>query len=170
MKNIIILLAILFFGCSSPQKTINSDSSDNNNSYFQEPPIYKELIWLKSDSINNPPTLDMQYSTFFPDSSQINKWIDESPFKKEYFRIRNNNVCIYIYDPCSGLPCHYVYIYKEIYDNWQLVRGAYVDIYRYITVKFKVDYEQEKILFKIDSTQIGELPFDVFDINYDKSE
>jgi len=167
MKNIIILLAILFFGCSSPQKTINSDSTDNNNSYFQEPPIYKELIWLKSDSINNRRTF---YSTFFPDSSQMNKWIDGSPFKTEYFLIRNNNVCIYIYDICSGQRCPYVYIYKEINDNWQLVRGAPVDIYRYVTIKFKVDYEQEKILFKIDSTQIGELPFDVFDINYDKSE
>jgi hypothetical protein len=169
VKNIILLLTVLFLGCSSPKETLNGDytSTKNSDSQGYFPP--KELVWVNCDSTTCDPSFYINYEPFVIDSNQINKWIDYSLFGQEFYRIRNCNVCISITDMCSGLPCPIIHIIKDINKHWQLIRETSLRTTHNI-IKIKVDYEQEKILFKIDTTQIGELPFDIFDKYSDQSK
>jgi len=161
MKYILIVMAVLFLGCSGPKETLNGVKTTTKDSHSQASFFHSELKWYNCDSIMHPA---------FQDTNQLIQWGfnrgSQNPAQSKNCYIRNHDVFILIVDGCSGAHCFSIYIYELKNKLWQFITGSVAVLPERIIIK--VDNEQEKIIFKIDSTQIGELPFDIFDINYDK--
>ena len=132
------------------------------HSYSQEL-FTKELKWDPSDSITK---------TVFQNTNQIIEWGKNfSPFasvQSEQFCIKNRDVFILMVDICSGIYCPSIYIFEVKNKHWQLITSAHANLKERIEIK--VDNYQKKIIFKTKSVQIGELPFETLNLNFDKME
>jgi hypothetical protein len=132
------------------------------HSYSQEL-FTKELKWNFRDSITKPD---------FQNTNQIIEWGKNfSPFasvQSEKFCIRNCDVFILMVDKCSGIYCPSIYVFEVKNKLWQLVTSTHVKLKEQIEIN--IDTNQGKIIFKTKSGQIGELPFEKLNLNFDKSE
>jgi len=132
------------------------------HSYSQEF-FTKELKWYPSDSITKP---------VFQNTNQIIEWGKNlSPFasvQSEQFCIKNRDVFILMVDKCSGIYCPSIYIFEVKNKLWHLITSTHANLKERIEIK--VDNNQKKIIFKTKSVQIGELPFETLNLNFDKIE
>ncbi len=123
----------------------------------------KELKWNPSDSIEK---------LVFQNTSQIIEWGKNiGPLvsvQSEKLCIRNCNVFILIVDICSGIYCPIIYIFEERNKLWQLITSTQVRLKEQIEID--VDDKTEKLIFKTQSSQIGELSFETLNLISDKSE
>jgi hypothetical protein len=122
----------------------------------------KELRWIQRDSIE---------ILIFQDKDQILKWsYDQLPFSSVYSKdilIKDCNIYIIMVTGCSGLPCWRIFIFKEKDELWQMITSTNARLTE--NIEIKVDNNQGKLIFKTESGQIGELPFEdlILDINKD---
>lgn len=132
------------------------------HSYSQEL-FTKELKWNLKDSITKP---------VFKNTNQIIEWGKNlSPFvsvQSEKFCIGDCDVFILMVDKCSGIYCPSIYIFEVRNKFWQLIASTHTKLKEQIEIK--VDNTQGKIIFKTESVQIGELPFETLNLNLDKLE
>jgi hypothetical protein len=132
------------------------------HSYSQEL-FTKELKWDPCDSIT---------SSYFQDTNQIIEWGKSiSPFasvQSEKLCIKNSIVFILKIDKCSGIYCPAIYVFEVRNKLWQLITSSNARLKERIEIK--VDNKLEKIIFKTKSGQIGVLPFEMLNLNSDKTE
>ena len=132
------------------------------HSYSQEL-LTEKLQWKTQDSIE---------IITFKDKDQIIEWSkNQLPFSNTYleeFLIKGSKIYIDIVSGCSGLSCWNIYVFKECDYNWQLVMSTNARLIE--KIEKNIDNNQEKIIFKTKSGQIGELSFKTLNLNFHKSE
>jgi hypothetical protein len=112
----------------------------------------KELIWTKNDSIKE---------TDLNDTSQIisrvtkgNKY-QYASYESFDIKIKEYAIFILIEDPCSGIYCPIINVFKEENGHWKLLAWAHANLAG--RIKIEVDTLQEKLIFTTKSGKIGEL-------------
>jgi hypothetical protein len=132
------------------------------HSYSQEL-FTKELKWNFGDSITIP---------VFQDTNQIIEWGRKinslASVQSDKFSIKNSDVFILKVDKCSGIYCPSIYVFSVRNKLWQLITSSNAKLKEQIEIK--VDNKLGKIIFKTKSSQIGELPFEILNLNSDKAE
>jgi hypothetical protein len=132
------------------------------NSYSQEL-FTQELIWASQDSIE---------TLIFQDKNQINEWgkkqLPFSSVSSKDFSSNETNINIVLVSGCSGLPCWNIYVFTEKKGAWYLIAKTNARLKEQLM--FDVDIRHEKIIFKTESSQIGELPFEALALKHDKTE
>jgi hypothetical protein len=132
------------------------------NSYSQEL-FTKELIWTSQDSIE---------TLIFQDKNQIYKWgktqLPFSSVSSKDFSSTGININIVLVSGCSGLPCWNIYVFTEKEGAWYLIAKTNARLKEQLMLY--VDSKHEKIIFKTESGQIGELPFETLVLKHDKIE
>lgn len=131
------------------------------NAYSQEL-FTKELIWANQDSIE---------TLIFQDKNQINEWGKaQLPFASvslKDFSSNGINFNVVLVSGCSGLPCWNIYIFTEKKGAWYLIAKTNATLKQ---LMLDIDSKHEKIMFKTESNQIGELPFEALELKHDKIE
>lgn len=130
------------------------------NSYSQEL-FTKDLIWLSLDSVE---------TLIFQDKNQISEWgksqLPFSSVSSKNFSSKGINIYVVLVSGCSGLPCWNIYIFTEKKEAWYLIAQSSATLKQLMV---DVDSMYEKIIFKTESSQIGELPFEAL-VKHDKTE
>ena len=111
----------------------------------------KELKWIPKDFIK---------VTSLKDTTQIIGWGSSmgSPFssyKTKDIWIGENEFFILMVDPCSGIYCPSIAVFRKEDDHWILLAWTHANLLE--RIKIEADSIQEKILFKTKSGIIGEL-------------
>lgn len=129
------------------------------HSYSQEL-FSEELKWNFSDSITKP---------VFQNTNQILEWGKNSSrfasVQSENLGIKNCDVFILMVDICSGIYCPTIYVFEVKNKLWHLITSTHADLKEQIEID--IDTNQGKIIFKTKSCQIGELPFEKLNLNFD---
>lgn len=122
-------------------------------SSYSQVSFTKILKWVPRDSISE---------VILQDTSQIVEWgmYPRATYKTRNFYIEDQNVFILMVDICSGIYCYKISVFRKEYINWHLITSTYADLTE--PIKIEADKEQRKIIFKIKSGRIGELPFAIF--------
>jgi hypothetical protein len=112
----------------------------------------KELIWTKNDSIKE---------IILNDTSQIISWCTKemqsqyASYKSMQIKIKENTIFIFFVDPCSGIFCPIINVFKKENSHWKLLAWTHANLAEIIQIE--VDTLQEKLIFKTKSGKIGEL-------------
>jgi len=131
------------------------------NSYSQEL-FTKELIWVSQDSIE---------ILVFKDKNQINEWgkiqLPFSSVSSKDFSSNGISFNVVLVSGCSGLPCWNIYIFTEKKGAWYLIAKTNATLKQ---LMLDVDSKHEKIIFKTEYSQIGELSFEALALKHNKTE
>jgi hypothetical protein len=123
----------------------------------------KELRWTPNDSI---------VTKIFQDKNHIINWgYNQLPFSSVdsvSILIKDCNIFIVLVTGCSGLPCWRIFVFKEKIEHWLLITSS--DARLTENIEIQVDNNQEKIIFKTKSKQIGELPFNALIFGFHNDE
>ena len=132
------------------------------NSYSQEL-FTKELLWASQDSIE---------TLIFNDTNQIFDWgKNQLPFSTVFSKnvlANNTKVFVLMVSGCSGLPCWNIYVFREKEGTWHLTAKTNTRLKEQI--KIDADRSKNKILFKTETGQIGELPFETLNLSSNKTD
>ena len=116
--------------------------------------LYSQKTFLNYDSNKVRWDIETPYDSinFFLDKKQIIECIHfdsvgKFPFmKSEEFCINNQNIFMLLVDFCFGMPCQYVYIFKEKKEQWIFIKSL---SFRFPgDVNIKIDADNEKIIFE----------------------
>ena len=116
----------------------------------------KEIKWDYNDTIEMP---------VFYETSQIVEWgkkIAPAVVRSYKYDIKNHDVFILTVYICYGRRCPFIYIFKLENKQWKLIASAFANFSNYLEIE--VDDNLEEIIFKVNSNQVGKLPFDVLDL------
>ena len=123
----------------------------------------KELVWVLQDSIE---------TLIFQDKNQIYEWgKTQLPFSivsSKDFSSKGMNINVVLVSGCSGIHCWNIYVFTEDKGAWHLVAKTNARLKDQLLLD--VDSTHEKIIFKTNSSQIGELPYEALSLKHDKIE
>ena len=132
------------------------------HSYCQEL-FTKELKWESCDSIE---------TLTFQNKDQLIEWSrNQTPYTITYQKellAKSDSIYIVMDVGCSGLPCWFISIFLEENGQWQLITRTNARLVG--RLEAEIDNNHEKLIFKTESGQIGELSFDWLDLCKSKSE
>jgi hypothetical protein len=119
---------------------------------FSQELFTKKLQWTNQDSIE---------ILTFQSKNKIIEWSESfgkfAFVQSREFCMKNNNIFILMVDGCSGMSCLFIYVFKKKDNIWELQTTSQARLKEQL--KVRTDNEQEKIIFEINSGQIGELSF-----------